>query len=201
MSSILYYSNYCNNCKPLLQLISKMNPAIQKDMHFLCIDKRVKHPDGSTHLVLENGQELLLPPTITKVPALLLLAQGNRVHFGKDINQYLENKNKPKGIRSANGVVGNGGVGDDELMTFDQFGITSFGSGSSIVSSDIYSFLDQDTQAEGNGGLRLQHHYSALEMEEGIETPPDTYLSVKGSGGNNGLDKLQNDRKLDIKYK
>ena len=75
MTEILYYSNYCNNCKPLLQKISKIDQSIQKEMHFLSIDRRVKKPDGTTHIVLENGQELLLPPIITKVPALLLLSK------------------------------------------------------------------------------------------------------------------------------
>ena len=40
MSSILYYSNYCNNCKPLLQKLSQT--TIKDKPHFICIDKRVK---------------------------------------------------------------------------------------------------------------------------------------------------------------
>ena len=41
MSCILYYSNYCENCKALIQNISKWNDA-KNDMHFINIDKRVK---------------------------------------------------------------------------------------------------------------------------------------------------------------
>ena len=44
---------------------------------FLSIDNRVKQANGATNIVLENGQQLLLPPLITKVPALLLLSKGN----------------------------------------------------------------------------------------------------------------------------
>ena len=40
MSSILYYSNYCEHSKKLLQNISKSN--LQKEIHFICIDKREK---------------------------------------------------------------------------------------------------------------------------------------------------------------
>ena len=46
MSSILYYSNYCNNCKELLQKLA--HSSIKDDIHFICIDKRVKKPNGTT---------------------------------------------------------------------------------------------------------------------------------------------------------
>ena len=80
MSSIFYYSNYCDNCKGLLQVISQSE--VKNDMHFISLDNRVKKPNGATYVVLSNGQEILLPPTITKVPALLLLNRGHRVVFG-----------------------------------------------------------------------------------------------------------------------
>ena len=41
MSTILYYSNYCNNCKPILSLLSKTT-TVKSDIHFLCIDNREK---------------------------------------------------------------------------------------------------------------------------------------------------------------
>ena len=40
MSNVLYYSNYCEKCKRLLQILAKSD--CKKDMHFLCIDKRSK---------------------------------------------------------------------------------------------------------------------------------------------------------------
>ena len=94
MSTILYYSNYCENCKSLLQNIAKWND-IKNDMHFINIDKRTKKNNGATYVILETGQEILLPPTITKVPALLLLNKSHHVLFGNDIttstfaNNYL----------------------------------------------------------------------------------------------------------------
>ena len=54
MSSILYYSNYCENCKTLLQNISKID-EIKKNMHFINVDKRVKKPNGDVFIVLENS--------------------------------------------------------------------------------------------------------------------------------------------------
>ena len=83
MSSIFYYSNYCQFSKSLLQKISKNK--IKDQMHFICIDRRKKE-GNATYIILENGQEILLPNTVTKVPALLLLNRGHHVLFGSDIN-------------------------------------------------------------------------------------------------------------------
>ena len=82
MSCILYYSKYCEVSKKYLQLISKSSS--QNDIHFICIDKRVK--DGNkTYIVLENGQKIILPDNITRVPALLLLNKGYQVLYGEQI--------------------------------------------------------------------------------------------------------------------
>ena len=61
MSTILYYSTYCDNCSKLLQMISTSNS--KKDMHFINIDKRVKKSNGATYLILENGQEIIHMPS------------------------------------------------------------------------------------------------------------------------------------------
>lgn len=185
MSSILYYSNYCENCKVLLQTISKW-PSVQKDMHFLNIDKRTKKPNGATYIILENGQEILLPPTITKVPALLLLNQGHHVLFGKDINKHLE----PQQITQAKVATHNNG----EPLAFSISG-SLYG-----VASDNYSFLDQDADslaAKGDGGMRQQHHYATLDYNTSIETPPDTY--APDTIGSVSLEKLQEQRNTDIR--
>ena len=70
MSSILYYSNFCDPSKKLIQMISKSK--IKDEIHFVCIDKRIAGNDGATYVILENNQQMILPPTITRVPALLL---------------------------------------------------------------------------------------------------------------------------------
>ena len=40
MSTILYYSKYCNNSKSIIEQLSKS--SIKDDIHFVCIDKRKK---------------------------------------------------------------------------------------------------------------------------------------------------------------
>ena len=90
MSHILYYSNYCNNCKNLLQNLAKNYNS--KEIHFICVDKRIQEQEG-TYLILEKGEKVILPPSITNVPALLLLNHGHRVVFGNEISNHLVAKN------------------------------------------------------------------------------------------------------------
>lgn len=184
MSAILYYSTYCDNCNKLLQIISTSNS--KNDMHFINIDKRVKKNNGATYVVLENGQELLLPPTINKVPALLLLDKSHHVLFGSDINKHLEASN----IIHTNPTVKNNG----EPMAYS---LNNCGFG---VASDNYSFLDQDPQslsAKGDGGMRQQHHYAGLDYNCNIDTPPDTYAPDKI--GQVSLEQLEQKRNKDMK--
>ena len=65
MSSILYYSNFCEHSKKLLQTLSKTQ--VSKDIHFICIDKRIKDEKGKVHIVLENGQKIIMPENVSKV--------------------------------------------------------------------------------------------------------------------------------------
>ena len=70
MSYILYYSKYCEVSKKYLQILSKSNA--QKEIHFVCIDKRTKDANNKTYIILDNGQNIILPDNVTRVPALLL---------------------------------------------------------------------------------------------------------------------------------
>jgi hypothetical protein len=151
MSSILYYSKYCEVSKKYLQLLSKSE--IQKDIHFICIDKRTKDSNNKTYIILENGQKIILPENVTKVPALLLLNQGYQVLYGEQILQHLKPKQQEE-VRQAT-------QNNMEPMAFSLGGGGSFGD----VISDQYSFLDQgeeDLKTTGNGGMRQMHNYVDL---------------------------------------
>ena len=164
MSCILYYSKYCEVCKKYLQTLSKSN--VQNDIHFICIDKRVKDTNNKTYIVLENGQKIILPDNITRVPALLLLKEGYQVLYGDQILEYLKPRQEVE-LRKAT-------QNNMEPMAF------SFGSGFNNIVSDQYSFLDQapeELEAKGNGGMRQMHNYVDL------NTAFSGQVSGVGSGG------------------
>jgi len=163
MSCILYYSNYCDHCKKLLQTLSKSK---HQDMHFICIDKRMKE-GNKMFIILENGQKIVMPENVTRVPALLLLTQGYQVLYGESILQYLKPRQEVE-VRKAT-------QNNMEPMAF------SFGGGGGNfgdIVSDQYSFLDQapeDLEAKGNGGMRQMHNYVDLNYADkiSISTPND----------------------------
>jgi hypothetical protein len=167
MSCILYYSKYCEVSKKYLQILSKSN--IQNDIHFICIDKRVKDANNKTYIILENGQKIILPENVTKVPALLLLNQGYQVLYGDKILEFLKPRQEVE-VRQAT-------QNNMEPMAFSLGG----GGGFSDIVSDQYSYLDQDAHdlsAEGNGGMRQMHNYVDL----------STAFNGKVSSANSGGD-------------
>ena len=87
MSSVLYYSKYCENCKKLLYELGKTK--IQKDIHFLSIDKRINR-GGKIYIILDNGNEIFMPPNIVSVPTLLLLNKGNKLLVGDDVSNFFK---------------------------------------------------------------------------------------------------------------
>jgi hypothetical protein len=167
MSSILYYSNFCNHSKSILQQLSQTQ-QIKKDIHFMCIDKRVRDPaNGKTYIVTENGQKIVMPETITRVPALLLLNENYRIIYGDLIYDYL------KPVQQT--IVQQSTQNNMEPLAFSLGGGGSLGSG---VVSDHFSFLDMDSDdlnAKGNGGLRQMHSYVALNDNNCITTPTEDF--------------------------
>ena len=193
MSSILYYSNFCEHSKKLLQILSKSQ--VSKDVHFICIDKRVRGEDNKTYIVFENGKRIIMPENVTKVPALLLMTQNYKVIYGEAIYDYF----KPKQETLTKQVTHN----NLEPMAFS-FGGGGGSSGSSYggIVSDNYSFLDMDADsltAKGDGGLRQMHSYVTLDYMDQINTPTDEtdFKSNKMPEGST-IENLQRQREQDI---
>jgi thiol-disulfide isomerase/thioredoxin len=154
MSCILYYSKYCEVCKKYLQALSKFQS--QNEIHFICIDKRVKDSNGKVFIILQTGQKLLMPENITRVPALLLLNQNYKVIYGDEIYKHL----RPQVQQEIKKATKN----NMEPLNF-QDGFGAFSGFNGGIVSDNYSFLDQDDtelSVKGNGGLRQMHNYVTL---------------------------------------
>jgi hypothetical protein len=186
MSSILYYSNFCEHSKKLLQTLSKTQAS--KDIHFICIDKRTKGPDNKIYLVLESGQKIVMPENVTKVPALLLLNNNYQVLYGDNIYNHL----KP-----AQEVI-------TRQATSNNMEPMAFSLGGGCIASDQYSFLDMDSEelnTKGNGGMRQMHNYVPLNFSDTISTPTDEhdYKQSRSAGGQEmTIEKLQQMRDQEI---
>ena len=188
MSSILYYSKFCEHSKKLLQGLSQT--SLSKDIHFICIDKRIKEND-KLYIVLENGQKIVMPPVVNRVPALLLLNQNYEVLYGADIYRYLQPKNDLANRQATQNNL------EPMAFSFDNAG------GFGIVSDHFSSWdLDpKDLTTVGNGGMKQMHNYVQWnhQQEGWIQTPEDT----NGEKGNRlpedlTVDKLKQQRDMEM---
>jgi hypothetical protein len=169
MSRVLYYSNYCSHCKNILLKLSKSD--IKSDIHFLCIDKRFTIED-KVYLILENGDKILLPKNIIKVPALMLLNRKNEVLFGNDIHNHfdvlIKNSTELKNMDTRTAIM------EPESYSMED--------SSGFVRSDMFSFVDmtpEQLSAKGNGGTRMMYNYSNLNNNDKIHTPAEDYTPNK----------------------
>jgi len=163
------------------------------NIHFINIDKRVQN-NGNLYAILDNGQQFHIPKAIQKVPALVVINEGNNILFGNAIYQYyglnlmLNNPQSREQVETAH---------DPQPFTFE--GV----SGSSIgITSDKYSFVDisnEDMLAAGDGGINQLHTYITLnDYENGalrIEAPED---DGNDSSPNISLNDLREQREKDI---
>jgi hypothetical protein len=79
--SVIYYSTKCPQSQKLLQELSRMQ--LDPNTYFINVDNRVIEPNGKQYIVLENGQKIIMPTQyVTRVPALFVAADGNRVEYG-----------------------------------------------------------------------------------------------------------------------
>jgi hypothetical protein len=195
MSSILYYSNHCEPSRKMLQTIAKTQ---NNNIHFVCIDNRIKE-NGKTYIVLpQNQQRIIMPESVTRVPALMLLNQNYKVLYGDDIYSHL----RPQQAQQIKTATKN----NMEPINY-QDGFTTFSGFSSGIVSDSYSFLDQsdaeDLRVVGNGGLRQMHNYVSLadSMNLTMKLPQDDhdYKDHKMKEGEVSIEALTRRREEELK--
>jgi hypothetical protein len=180
MSIVIYYSNFCDPSKKLLQKVAKTK--LSQEIHFICIDRRQRDSKGNTILFVQNEQ-VMLPSAVTKVPALYQM-ETKQVLFGDDIYGFL----LPKEV-AINQVATNGNFEPDP---FSVFGMSRL--------SDQYSYWDQsveDLSAKGHGGTRQMHKFAALEEQCQIVTPKEDHVPDKV--GSNDFEKYKAERDALVK--
>lgn len=84
---ILYYSKQCRHSIQLLQALQR-HPQ-KNDIYYIPIDRRRVLANGAVYVMLDNGQEVILPPHIKQVPAYVSFPHGGKVLLGGDIMEVL----------------------------------------------------------------------------------------------------------------
>jgi len=181
MAAILYYSNFCEPSKKLLQLIARTKQ--RENLHFLCVDSRFRSPRGDVMLQV-GAQQVALPPSVSRVPALFF-TDSSRTLFGDDIYSHLAVKEE------AITRVETAGNMEPECYSSQ---MTSM--------SDAFSYWDQaaeDLQATGNGGLRQMHNFVTIDQTFSIPTPEDKWESDKiGRNGSKSLEQYKAEREMAV---
>ena len=162
MSAILYYSKHCKNCDKIISELSQSRA--QNDIHFVCVDKRARLENGQTCVVLDTGEQVALPEQITRVPALLLLQEDNRILFGNDIYDVVSLTVQREKHAATKGYGEPREAGGSDLMSS-----VSAGSG-------LYSALDENDAFAEQHGCYASASYDNIDR---IETPPDDYQPDK----------------------
>lgn len=183
MSYVIYYSNYCENSKKTIKSLNS-----QQDIHWLCIDKRVKEKDG-TYIVLENGQKVLLPPAVTRIPAMLSLRDYS-ITYGNDIIGIFSTRMETQvKVATKNNM---------EPVAF------SFGAGNGSVVSDSFSSWDLDSSqlsAQGNGGIHQMHNYVDVNYIDQIsgQVAKDSYEKKSKMDESVTIDRLRQQREQELR--
>lgn len=182
MSIVIYYSNFCDPSKKLLQKVAKTK--LSQEIHFICIDRRQRDSKGNTILFVQNEQ-VMLPSQVTKVPALYQI-ETKQVLFGDDIYAHL----LPQEV-AINQVATNGNFDPDP---FSVFGMSKL--------SDTYSYWDtsvEDLGAKGSGGLRQMHKFAPIDDQYKIETPEENYTPDKVGKTGKTLEEYKQERDALVK--
>lgn len=185
---ILYYSNYCKHSQEVLQFFVKNNLA--EKLNFINVDKRrIDKVTGQVYVQLENGKEIMLPPNVHSVPALLLPKENYRVLYGKEVTS------RYKTFIEKNATLATRGNGEPIGYSLND--------GMSCISSEKFTFFQassDDLSAKGSGGLRPLYNYVSATDDSSqytIHTPPDDYKPNK-IAGDVTIDQIQNKRNMEV---
>jgi len=130
---ICFYSNNCQWCKAFITEIAQT--PYKGEFKYVCVDPGPNRPT--------------LPTWLKKVPTLVISGEPNPRTDSDVMNWLYERKLKEGGGRGKNTMITNSesqqGPADPQ-----PFGLMGGGGGY----NDPYTFLDQDTMAQGNGGLQ-----------------------------------------------
>ena len=139
---ICFYSNRCDWSKAFIEEISKT--PYHALFRFICVDPSPNRPQ--------------LPGWLKQTPTLVISGEPEP-RTNSDVTNWLyEQKLKDEGGKSANG--GGGGLEPEPYLDMEMGG--GFG--------DSYSFIGDDTSAQGNGGMNMKHNFTYLQGQDSVGT-------------------------------
>jgi hypothetical protein len=152
---ICFYSNRCEWSKVFISEISKT--SYHKDFRFICVDPGPDRPQ--------------LPGWLKQTPTLVISGEAEPRTDGEVMNWLYERKMKDGGGGSSGGGSGPVSVEPEPYLDMEMGG--GFG--------DSYSFLGEDTSAEGNGGTQVKHNFTYLNGQDAVSTREASAIQTKRS--------------------
>jgi len=160
---ILFYSNYCNNCKEFIQQLYK-SPFFEK-FKKICVDNNPKIPKEITSI------PCIIVPRITRplvgTEAFHWLRGMNQVHLAEQeklVNTTASNQAHGGNQKKLDNGIPDGG-GDPTNLNYAMGSVTAY-SGTMGGFSDNFSFIGSDSP--------MEHSFSFLgENDQKIYTPQD----------------------------
>jgi hypothetical protein len=143
---ICFYSSRCEWSKAFISEISKT--PYHKTFRFISVDPSPTRPQ--------------LPSWLKQTPTLVISGEPEPRTDGEVMNWLYECKMRDGGGNSSDGSSGapSGPIEPEPYLDMEMGG--SFG--------DSYSFLGDDTTAQGNGGMRMKHNFTYLNGQDGVST-------------------------------
>jgi hypothetical protein len=138
---ICFYSNRCEWSKAFITEISQT--SYHKEFRFICVEPSPNRPQ--------------LPSWLKQTPTLVISGEAEPRTNSDVMNWFYERKMKD----------GAGGNEDTPINAEPEpYLDTEMGS----CFGDSYSFLGEDTSAEGNGGTQMKHNFTYLNGNDSIGT-------------------------------
>jgi hypothetical protein len=202
---IFYYSNLCPHSQKVVQFIVKHQ--LNDKLSCICVDKRKRDVNNNqTVVILDNGKQVMLPPNLQSIPAILCVKKNYVLVLGTDpIIEYLQSffgldplshgptfehpnhpstsvnrrpqSHDPVGFELVNGPSSNTGIYSEPFTG--------------------YNLEPEDLAGQSNSNNRPIYEYTPVDKQLFIDTPEDKYRPDKVSS-NVTIDVLQQQRNLEI---
>lgn len=198
---IFYYSNYCQHSQKVIEFIVKHQ--LNNKLSCICVDKRKRDVNNNQmHVILENGKQVMLPPNLQSIPAILCVKKNYTLVLGTDpIKEYL--KQTFQLGQEANRLFDNPHQSQinqrPQMQEPAGFELNGISANSNIFSEPFtnYNLSPDDLAAQSRSNNRPLYNYTAVDKQFTIETPEDTYRPDKVAS-NVTIDVLQQQRNKEV---